>query len=210
LLSEKPTVIHIGSTTLSAIEAALRALPIKDPDRTNVIPYSVHMPGIARHVLLMRRPNNMKSMRKRAMADLDKIMAGAAKLADLIDDQFPNEQKDLANPRIRITTLLPVAAVEEAIQLHDSLKQFVATAERARNQHFEVTSRGHTRKTEALEVGIYLYKQFALLTGKKPTRTVRNGKTIRHPQVLTKRFGLIPNPSILKMVACFFGGRRRG
>jgi hypothetical protein len=137
--------------------------------------------------MLMRRPNNMKSMRKRAIADLDKIIVGTEKLAVLIEDQFPTEKKDLEKPKIRITTLLSVVGVNEAFQLLDSLEQFVTTAKRARNQHLEVTSRGRPRKTEALVIGIYLYKQFELLTGEKPTRTVRNGKASGQFQTLLEK-----------------------
>jgi hypothetical protein len=189
LPSQKPTVIHLGSTTQSTIEAALRGLPIIDPDRSDVIPYSALIPGIARSVLLMRRPNNMKSMRKRAIADLDKIKVAAARLADLIRNQFPDEQERLSNPRIRITEFLPVGGVLETTQLLNSLAQFISMAERARDQHYEVSPRSGARKPEALAIGLYLYQEYERLTGKKPTRTVRNGKTNgRFQTLITKVF----------------------
>lgn len=187
LPTKKPTVIHIGTETQSAIEAALKALPIKDPVRTDAIPYSYSIPGIARHVLLMRRPNDLKRMRNKAVAELDKISKVAARLATLITDQFPDEQERLSNPKIRMPALLRGNEIADAIQLLPLLDQFVAASARAREKHFHAYSRGATRKTEADEIGLYLYQEYERLTGEKPGRIVRDGKSGGHFQTLLEK-----------------------
>jgi hypothetical protein len=187
LSTNKPTVIHIGEETLNAIEAALRALPIKDSNRTDAIPYSHLIPGIARHVLLMPRPNDLKRMRNRAVADLDEINKTAIQLAALIKDQLPDEQERRSNPKIRMTALLRVNEFADVIQLLTLLDRFAAAAARAREKHLQPITRGSTPKSEAFAIGMYLYQEYERLTGEKPRRTVRHGKSSGRFQTLLEK-----------------------
>lgn len=169
------------STAQNLIESALEKLPIQDGD--NAIPYSQAIPGIARQVMTMRMPSKMGSMRKTAASDLDRVVKDAARLARLIKAQFPEERERLSNPRFPVTALLSPAAAMEMMQLCSSLEHFVATARRDRKS-LEKIPRGRAHMRETLEIGCYLYQEFERLTGKRPTRTVRNGKSSGQFQTL--------------------------
>jgi hypothetical protein len=167
------------------VEQALRALPIKGPVRSDRIPYSFVIPDVARQILLIRWSNNLKRGRGNEIAALDRISKTARRLIDLIDDQM--EPPAPSSPEFRIWTLLTAQDVAQVATLRDSLKAFITAAQQARDKSSKKPRRGRPEKAIAAAICRYLYQEHERLTGKLPTRIVKEGKSGGEFQVLIQR-----------------------
>jgi len=120
------------------IEAALRDLPIQDPVPVhNVMPYSSLIPDIARNLSLMRRLDDTKHRRKRALADLEQITNAARELGKQIETQILDSRQRINNLQLPLTAVLSIDGVRQAMEISDQLKKFVAIASNDRNRHVE-------------------------------------------------------------------------
>lgn len=166
------TVTHELSVQ-EKIVAALRRLPIKDPQRNDVIPWSNSIPGIARQVMLMCKPDPLRGERKKASKELERTREQCRRLLLILQRQLPEDGQP--RPIIPIWTLLRTQGAFSAIRLRDALAEFIETSgPDDRWQRSDALA--PWRKPEGMAIARYLAVEFERLTGQRPTRIVRSGK----------------------------------
>lgn len=159
------------------LESALRALPIVTPDEFNAIPYSTVIPAIAHQILVMRRPNDLKKLRKGAVTELTTLISVASRLSKLLEKQTEQDRVPPLMPRLSPMALLPLPDVVAVLKLSSLLQELIPSLTSVRAQNYGKGRRGRVAKADEDAIGLYLYQEFYRLTGHKPKRTVRGGKT---------------------------------
>jgi len=150
------------------IEKALRALP-RPPMPHGTMAYVDLIPEIARQIALLPKPSALKAARRIVLADLRRTHKLTAGLLDRIGSEL-----DLGPAKGRAPILGP-----HAEQLRSSLSDFLIAIKAAQQRYsYTVPSKyAGSRKPEACRIGCRLYVEYELITGKKPTRIVRDGKS---------------------------------